>query len=283
MKKIRSSERKIKSSRIIVYTIMILYGAVCLYTVIWMGFYSLKNNEEIFVTNPFGPPIVPQWGNYIKAVTQFDILLYFKNSIWVSLAAMFLGIMFCLMFTYVVSRVRVRTTKALHSMVIAGMFIPIQAVMTPLVVMVKNLHLTNTLWSLIVPYVALSFPFGVMVLYGFYRSLPIELEESAYIEGAGFCKTYFQIILPQMKSAVSVLIIYQFISHWNEFSLALILITKNELKTLPLGLAGFYGQFSTDWGPVGAALVIASFPVIILYVFFSNKVSDAMAFSGMKN
>lgn len=103
------------------------------------------------------------------------------------------------------------------------------------------------------------------------------------MEGAGFCKTYFRIILPQMKSAVSVLIIYQFISHWNEFSLALILITKNELKTLPLGLAGFYGQFSTDWGPVGAALVIASFPVIMLYVFFSNKVSDAMAFSGMKN
>ena len=72
-------------------------------------------------------------------------------------------------------------------------------------------------------------------------------------------------------------------THWNEFSLALILITKNELKTLPLGLAGFYGQFSTDWGPVGASLVIASFPVIILYIFFSNKVSDAMAYSGMKN
>ena len=163
------------------------------------------------------------------------------------------------------------------------MFIPIQAVMTPLVVMVKNLHLSNTRWSLIVPYVALSFPFAVMVLYGFYRSLPIELEESAYMEGAGFFKTYFSIILPQMKSVVSVLIIYQFMSHWNEFSLALILITKDELKTLPLGLAGFYGQFSTDWGPVGAAMVLASLPVIVMYLFFSNQVSDAMAISGMKN
>ena len=279
----KNKKRSFKPAWFLVYIVMIVYAVICLYPVIWMGFYSLKNNEEIFVTNPFGPPIVPQWSNYVKAVTQFDIPLYFRNSIVVSLAAMFFGILFCLTFTYVVARVRVRTTKALHSLVMAGMFIPIQAVMTPLVVMVKNLHLTNTLWSLIIPYTALSFPFGVMVLYGFYLPLPMELEESAYMEGAGFMRTYFSIILPQMKSAISVLVIYQFMSHWNEFSLALILITKNELKTLPLGLAGFYGQFSTDWGPVGASLVIASFPVIILYIFFSNKVSDAMAYSGMKN
>lgn len=270
-------------SRILVFAIMVLYGIICLYPIIWMGFYSLKSNEEIFVTNPFGPPLDPQWSNYVKAVTQFDILTFFKNSVIVSIASMFFGILFCLMFTYVIARVRTKTTRFLQTMVMAGMFIPIQAVMTPLVVMVKNLQLSNTRWSLIIPYVALSFPFAVMVLYGFYRSLPLELEESAYMEGAGFFRTYFSIIFPQLKSVISVLVIYQFMSHWNEFSLALILITKKELKTLPLGLAGFYGQFSTDWGPVGAALVIASLPVIVLYLFFSNKVSDAMAYSGMKN
>lgn len=275
--------KKWSLSKTVVFIIMVIYGIISLYPIIWMGFYSLKSNEEIFVTNPFGPPLDPQWSNYVKAVTQFDIVLLFKNSVIVSLASMFFGILFCLMFTYVVARVRTRTTKFLHSMVMAGMFIPIQAVMTPLVVMVKNLHLSNTRWSLIVPYVALSFPFAVMVLYGFYRSLPLELEESAYIEGAGFYQTYFKIILPQLKSIISVLVIYQFMSHWNEFSLALILITDPDLKTLPLGLAGFYGQFSTDWGPVGAALVLASLPVIVIYLFFSSRVSDAMAYSGMKN
>lgn len=262
---------------------MIIYGIICLYPVIWMGFYSLKSNEEIFVTNPFGPPLEPKWSNYVQAMTQFDILQLFKNSMIVSITAMFLGILFCLMFTYVVARVRTKTTRFLHTLVIAGMFIPIQAVMTPLVVMVKNLHLSNTRWSLIIPYVALSFPFAVMVLYGFYRSLPIELEESAYLEGAGFYRTYFSIIFPQLKSVISVLVIYQFMTHWNEFSLALVLITDQNLKTLPLGLAGFYGQFSTDWGTVGASLVIASLPVIILYLLFSNRVSDAMVYSGMKN
>lgn len=275
--------KKWSVSRVLVYASLVIYGVISLYPVIWMAFYSLKSNEEIFVTNPFGPPLEPQWHNYVEAVTQFDILQLFKNSVIVSIAAMFFGIFFSLTFTYVIARVRTKTTRFLHTLVNLGMFIPIQAVMVPLVVMVKNLHLSNTRWSLIIPYTALSFPFAVMVLYGFYRSLPMELEESAYIDGAGFFRTYFSIIFPQLKSIISVLVIYQFMTHWNEFSIALILITKQELKTLPLGLAGFYGQFSTDWGTVGAALVIASIPVIILYLFFSNRVSDAMAYSGMKN
>lgn len=266
----------------ITYFVMSIYAILCLYPIVWMVFYSFKSNEEIFVTNPFGPPLDPQWSNYVRALTEFNIFVYFRNSIIVSVSAISIGLLCILMFTYVVSRVQVRLTKALRFLVMTGLFIPIQAVMIPLVIMVKNLHLTNSLFSLIVPYIALSFPFAVMVLYGFYIVLPIELEESAYIEGSGFFNTYFKIILPQMKSAIAVLAIYQFMSHWNEFTLALILITKDELKTLPLGLAGFYGQFSTDWGPVGASLVIASIPVVIMYLFFSNQISESMAMSGIK-
>ena len=111
----KNKKRSFKPAWFLVYIVMIVYAVICLYPVIWMGFYSLKNNEEIFVTNPFGPPIVPQWSNYVKAVTQFDIPLYFRNSIVVSLAAMFFGILFCLTFTYVVARVRVRTTKDVYT------------------------------------------------------------------------------------------------------------------------------------------------------------------------
>ncbi len=277
--------KKVKFSpfRGLIYLILTVYAVLCLYPVIWMGFYSLKDNEEIFITNPFGPPIIPRWENYTQALNQFDIGLYFMNSVYVAIFSMFFGILFALMFTYVVARVKNRKMKSAHAYIMAGMFIPIQAIMTPLVVMVRTLGFTNTLWSLIIPYIALSFPFAVMVLYGFYVSLPMELEESAYMEGAGFYRTYFQIILPQMKSAISVLLIYQFMTNWNEFSLALILITDNDLKTLPLGLAGFYGMFSTEWGPIGAALVIASAPVVILYLFFSNRVSESMALTGLKN
>lgn len=274
--------KKFKMSHAIIYALLSIYAILCFYPILWMAFYSFKNNQEIFVTNPFGPPMNIQWENYSRAVTEFDIAVYFKNSVIVSITSVFFGILFSLIFTYAVARVRNRLTKNMRAIVMLGMFIPIQAVMTPLVVMVKNLHLTNTLWSLIIPYITFSFPFAVMVLYGFYRNLPLDLEESAYIEGSGFYRTYLRIILPLMKPPISVLVIYQFMNHWNEFSLALVLTTKNSLKTLPLGLSAFTGQFSTDWGPVGASLVIASFPVILLYIFFSDKVGDAMAYSGMK-
>lgn len=273
---------KLKPSRILVYLLLLLQAFVSIYPMIWMAFYSLKSNEEIFVTNPFGFPKNPIWTNYRDALQQLNIPVYFKNSLVIAVISVALGIICSLMFTYVVARVKTKITSFLRALVVAGMFIPTQAVMTPLVVMVRNLGLSNTIWSLIVPYMAFNFPFAVMVLYGFYRSLPIELEESAYIEGSGFFRTYFSIILPQMKSIIAVLVVYQFMNSWNEFSLALILITKDSMKTLPLGLSGFYGQYSTNWGLVGAALIIASIPVIIIYLIFGNKISDAMTYSGMK-
>lgn len=276
-------KHKFTVGRALTYVLMIAYLVLSIYLLLWLLFYSFKDNAEIFVTNPFGPPTVWRWENYAKAVSEFNIAAFFKNNVIVSVASIVIGIFCALLFTYVVARIRTRLTRSIRMLVMMGMFIPVQAIMTPLVVMVKNLHLSNSLWSLIIPYVALGFPFSVMVLYGFYVNLPMELEESACIEGANFFTTFFRIILPQVKSAIAVLVIYQFMSAWNEFSLALVLITKEELKTLPLGLSSFQGQFSTDWGATGASLVIASLPVLMLYLFFSEKVSDSMAFSGLKD
>lgn len=275
-------KHKMTPWRVIIYGIMLAYSVVSLYPFIWMLFYSLKNNEEIFLTNPFGFPIEIQWNNYVRAFQQFDILLYFSNSVYVTVATVIIGIFFALLFSYVVARVRTKPMKLAQTIIMAGMFIPIQAMMIPLVVAVRNIGLTNSLWSVIVPYVALSFPFSIMVLSGFYSVLPIELEESAYIEGAGFITTYFRIILPQMKSAISVLAIYQVMTSWNEFSLALILLTDNSMKTLPLGISTFYSAFATDWGLVGAALVSASAPLIICYILFSDQISESVTLSGLK-
>ena len=266
----------------LVYMVLITYAAISLYPLIWLLLYSFKNNEEIFVTNPFGLPRVWRGSNYVEAVTRFNIMAYFKNSMIVSVLTILLLILFSMMFCYVIARIQTRFTKLMHSTIMSGMFIPIQAVMIPLVIMVRRLGITNSLWSVIIPYVALGFPFACMLLYGFYLSIPIALEESAYLDGASFGKTYFSIIFPQMKSPMLVLVIYEFMSCWNEFSLAKVLLTKDAMKSLPLGLAGFWGQYSTQWGVIGAALVIASAPVLIAYLFFSYQISDAMATSGMK-
>lgn len=275
-------KKKTSFGKIVTYIIMFAYAAISLYPLIWLFLYSFKNNEEIFVTNPFGLPRQWRFDNYVEAVTRFNIMGYFKNSLIVSVVTIALLVLFSLMFCYVIARMRNRFTRALHSLIMSGMFIPIQAVMIPLVIMVRRVGITNSLWSVIVPYTALGFPFACMLLYGFYLGIPVALEESAYLDGASFGRSYFSIIFPQMKSPMFVLAIYEFMTCWNEFSLAKVLLTKDAMKTLPLGLAGFWGQYSTQWGVIGAALVIASAPVLIIYLFFSNQIADAMATSGMK-
>ena len=260
-----------------IYIFMGVYSFISLYPLIWMVFYSLKDNEEIFVTNPFLFPKVPRWSNYIRALTEFNVFTYLKNSVIVSIVSIAVGIVLVSMFSYAIARMNFRLASAARTYIVLGMFIPVQIIIIPLVLIVRDFHLTDTLGSLIVPYIALSFPFATIVLYGFYRNIPFDMEESACIDGANIYIIFWKIILPLMKPAVATLIIFQFMSHWNEFTLALILISNENLKTLPLGLVHFVGQFSTEWGPIGASLVIASFPVILVYLVFSDKVENAMS------
>ncbi len=267
----------------ILYLFLILYAILSLYPLIWMVFFSFKDNSEIFVTNPFGFPKVWHAENYPAALESFDALTYFKNSLIVAALTILIVEISALMFCYVVSRVRTPVTKALGMIIHSGMFIPVQAVMIPLIIVVRRMGLTNSLFSVIVPYAALGLPFACFLFMGFYQGLPLELEESAYLDGASFPRIYFRIIMPQMISPIVVLVIYQFMSCWNEYNLALILLTKKTLKTLPLGLVTFWSSYEASWGVIGAAMVMASIPVLIIYVFFSGKITDAMAVSGMKN
>lgn len=265
------------------YGLLVIYSAVSLYPLFWLLLYSFKDNEEILSTNPYGFPKVWRLENYVRAMTEFDLPLYFKNSLVVAFIAMFIGITVALLFGYAIARMKFKIASHLRLYVILGMFVPVQVYIIPLILQVNRLNLTGSLWSVIIPYIAMGLPFSILVLYGFYRGLPIELEESAFMDGASIFRTYYSIILPLMKPSIAALVIYQFMQFWNEFTLALLLLQDPKLKTLPLGLSTFMGQFSTQWGPTGATLVIASTPVIIMYILFSDKVEKAMSVtSGIK-
>ena len=265
------------------YILLTSYAAISLYPLVWLLLYSFKDNEEILSTNPYGLPMVWRFENYVRAMTEFDLPLYFRNSIIVAFAAMAIGIFVSLTFGYAIARMRFKIVTPLRMYVILGMFIPVQVYIIPLILQVNRFNLTGSLWSVIIPYIAMGLPFSILVLYGFYQGLPIELEESAYIDGATIYRTFYSIILPLMKPSIAALIIYLFMQYWNEFTLALLLLQNPKLKTLPLGLTTFMGQFSTQWGPTGAVLVIASIPVIVMYIIFSDKVEEAMSVtSGLK-
>lgn len=256
------------------------YGIFSLYPLVWMLFYSLKNNDEIFVSNPFGPPTTLRFENYAQALSQYNVPQYFVNSLIVSTITVVLTIIVALMFSYATARMRWKLSGVARIYVSIGMFIPVQAILIPLAIIVRDLNLTNKYASLILPYTAFNLAFSSMVFYGFLRGLPQELEEAACIDGANIFRTFWSIIIPTVKPAIATMVIFTFLQAWNEFPIALVMISKETMKTLPLGLLFFQGQFTTDWGAMGATMVIASLPTVLVYTLFSNQVEKAMTISG---
>lgn len=256
------------------------YAFISLYPLVWMLFYSFKNNEEIFVSNPFGFPKVIRFENYINAWSQYDVPVYFLNSVIVATATVIITITLAMMFAYATSRMKWAGQKFARTFVAIGMFIPVQAVLIPVTRVVQDLGLSGSHWALIVPYTAFNLSFATLVFYGFFLGLPEELEEAACIDGANIFQTFFHVIVPTVTPAIATLGIFTFLNAWNEFILANVLVMDQNLKTLPLGILFFQGQFTTDWGAMGATMVIASLPTVVVYTLFSNQVEKAITISG---
>ncbi|MCD9023538.1 carbohydrate ABC transporter permease [Cohnella silvisoli] len=253
-----------------------LYCIISIYPLVYMLFFSLKSNEEILYQNPFGIPHVFHFDNYSRAVKAFNILLFFKNSVIVSFASLIGIILFSITFAYAASRMEWRLNKWTTTYMLMGLFIPIQSIMIPLSLLVKNFHLANSYFSLIVPYISFNLSFSVLIFYGFFRTIPPEMEESAFMDGAGIARTFVNIILPIMRPAIATVIIFSFMGVWNEFTMATVLISDAHFKTLPVGLVSFTGARSSDYGGMGAAMVMASIPTFVVYLIFSEQVEKAL-------
>lgn len=273
-------ERRKHKTAYVQTIILVVFACISLYPLLYLIGYSLKTNDEIFYSNPFGLPLSPQWINYVKAVTTFDVLTYFKNSVLttvVSLAGIFTLI---LPFSYAVARMQWKL-KGLATMFISiGLFIPLQVSLIPLSVLIKNMGMANTYGALILPYIAFNIAFPFMILSVAFRALPRELEEAAFIDGASVYRTFFSIMLPLVKPAIASAMLFAALGIWNEYILPTVMISSNSLKTLPAGLATFVGQHSTNWGAMGATMMMASIPTIILYLCFSEKIENSLTVGG---
>lgn len=265
------------------YIILTFFTLIAIYPLIWMLFYSFKDNQQIFVTNPFGIPTQWHFENYINAFTQFPLLLYFKNSLLITIFSVVIGLGFYVTFTYAITRMKFKWSSLLYTIFVLGMFLPIQSYVIPVISQVRRLGLSNSYLSVIIPYIGMGAPFSVLVLASGYKTLPRELEEAACIDGASIYQSFIKIILPLISPTLAALIIYRAIEVWNEYDLAFLILRNPNLKTLPLGLTNFVGEISTNWGAIGATLVIASLPMLIIYFFFSSSIEKAMCInSGTK-
>lgn len=265
-----------------VYLLFGLWALINLFPVYWMFTFSLKNNDEIFGKNVAGLPTEWLWSNYEKALSVGNIGKYFVNSIIVAVVTIAIVMLVSLMATFALTRFVWKGRKQMNKFFMLGLTIPIHASIVPIYVTLSRMHMLNTYMALIVPYAAFSLAMGILICTGFMQELPMDLDESACIDGCGTWGIFFRIIVPLMKPAVATVSIYTFLQCWNELMFANIFVSDSAHKTLPVGVQALSGQYMTDWGPVGAALVLATFPTLIFYAFFSKKIQESFIAGAIK-
>ncbi len=275
-------KKKVPVKEILVYVFLGVWALVNLFPLYWMFTFSLKSNAEIFGDNVLGLPHTWLWGNYDAALQAGDMGRYFLNSFIVSAATIVITVIVAMMAAFALSRMIWRGRKMMNSMFILGMTVPIHAAILPVFLVLSNLKMTNSYQALIVPYAAFSLAIAILIFTGFMQDIPKELDEAACIDGCGTWRLFTRIIFPMMRPAISTVAIFTFIQAWNEMMFAVIFISSETYRTLTVGIQTLSGSYTTDWGPIGAALVIATFPTLFVYAFLSKKIHESFNAGAIK-
>lgn len=269
-------------TKVITYIFLVIWALINLFPIYFMFTFSLKSNEEIFGANIIGLPREWRWSNFSSAMNTGNMGRYFVNSIIVTVCAIAISIFAALMATYALTRIKWRLSKLTNSFLMLGLTIPLQASIVPVYVLLSKAHWLNKYSTLIVPYSAFTLSMSILICTGFMVDIPYDLDESARIDGCGLWRTFFSIILPLMKPALSTIGIYAYLQCWNEFMFANVFISDSAHRTLPVGIKALSGAYTTDWGPIGAALVIATFPTLLIYIFLSRKIQESFIAGAVK-
>ena len=277
-----AQQHRFKWTDILWQVLLIVWSVICLFPVYWMFTFSLKNNEEIFGANVMGLPQHWLWSNYNRAMTAGNMGHYFLNSLIVTIASIVIVLIAAIMATYAMTRLHWKGRKKMHGFFMLGLTIPIHAAIVPLYTTLSRLSMLNTYWALIIPYSAFSLSMGILISIGFMGDIPYDLDEAAFLDGCGVWGIFVRVIAPLMLPAVSTVGIYTFLQCWNELMFATVFISKEAYKTLPVGIQGLSGQYTTEWGPIGAALALATIPTLIVYIFLSKQIQESFIAGAVK-
>jgi len=277
---VSSSKRSVSS--ILMYVFLLLVAFVQLFPLYWMFTFSLKDNSELFGENPIGLPTKWLWSNYSNALMGGNVGHYFLNSVIVTGATILLTVIMSVMASYALTRMVFKIRRQMNSFFILGLTVPLHSALLPIFIMLRSLRMVNSYWALIIPYSAFAIPMAILIFSGFMSSLPRELEEAACIDGCSIYRIFFSIILPLMKPAIATVTIFTFLQAWNELMFAVVFISDVRFKTLTVGIQSLAGQYTTDWGPIGAGLMVATIPTLVIYAFMSKKVQDSLVVGAVK-
>lgn len=266
----------------VLYAVLVAGAAIQLLPLVWLLFFSLKNNQEVFNMPPLSLPAQPRWENYINVWSQGNIDRYFVNSVLVTVVAALLTILLASFTTFAITRMRWRQSGIMLGLFMIGLMIPVHSTLIPLFSLFEKFHLIDSLLSIMLTYTAFNLPITMMILLGFYYALPGEVEEAAVMDGCSVNRMFLQIVLPMTMPVMVTAAIINMIYNWNEFIFVNTFISSDDLKTLTVGVQNFVGQYTTDWGAIGATLMISILPILIVFLILSNKIVEGIAAGSVK-
>ena len=263
------------------YIMMFGVATVSLYPIFLMFMSSFKSSSEIF-KNPLGLPTSFSLDTYRTLLNKIPFDQYFYNSVMVSVTSVVLVVLFCSLAAFYIARFNFSWNSAIFFVFLLGMMIPIKLGIVPLFILMRDLGLINSLWSLILMNIATGAPITMLILTGFFKTLPMELEEAARMDGAGNLRTLWHVLLPLMRPALGTVVIINFIAAWNDFFFPLIFITEKAKMTIPVGMLSLFGEHSADWGSLFAGLTLASLPMMVLFLLASKQFMDGLTAGAVK-
>jgi multiple sugar transport system permease protein len=260
---------KINRKKMFKFLLFLLAAAgavIMIFPFVWMVSNALKENVFVIEYPPKLIPDAPSFGNFVRAWTSNKFQLYFVNSAITAVTSTVLTVLFSAMTAYSFARFKFRFKEFLFFTILLVLMVPDMITIIPKFQLVKTLGLRDSLWGLIVVYVAGGVSMNTFLLRGFFESLPKELEEAMLIDGGNYLTVFFRMILPLSKPALATVTIFSFMGNWDEFTWALTAIDNPLKRTLPIAIYSFQGQHGTEWGLVFAAMLIALVPIMIVFL-----------------
>lgn len=270
-----------KAAIVMVYGIMFLCAVLVILPLLWLLFTSFKTKADLTM-NPWGLPETWMFSNYLKAWVGSRIPIYMWNSILVTVLAILLTVVTVTPISFVLARYSFRGNRALYYLLIAGMMIPIHSAVIPLYIMVSGMDLFNNLSIVSLIYGAFRIPVSIFILESFMRTIPKELEECAFIDGCSVWKLFLRVILPLSKDGIVTIAVLTVLACWNELLVSMLLLSKAQLKTLPIGLMGFITEFNSEYTHLAAGIMIAIVPSVLFYMVAQEKIEKGMIAGAVK-
>jgi len=268
-------------TRFLQYLVLSLFTLVIFVPVVILLFGSLKTTGEMY-SSPYTVPIPPEWGNYTQILAQSTFWGMLVNSLIVMVSTTIGVVFICSLAAFVFSRMQFKGKELAFNFLTLGLMFPITVAIMPVYLVIRDMHLTNTLIAVILVQTAFGVSGNVLILRGFFLSVPVELQDAAYIDGCTAFGFFWRILLPLARPALSAIAALTMIVSWNDLLTPLVLLDKSSLWTLPLGTMQFQGQYSSDIALVAAFVSLSSIPAVIFYLFAERQIVAGLTAGALK-